>query len=363
MEKESAKIRVLVVAPSLREIGGQSVQARRIIDSFAGDKDVEVGFVPTDPESIFGGISYLRTIFKSMRYWRLLLSRARECDIVHVFSAGTTSYLISTLPALIAARLRGRKTVLNYHDGRLQEHLDKWPRTSAPTMRRFDAIAVPSQFLKDIFAARGIESAVVFNTVDMRRFEYREREKFEPIFLSNRNFDAVYNVADTLRAFRAIQDRFAGAKLIVAGSGSEEAMLKSLAWELGLDNVEFIGRIGNDRMAELYNRADIFLNTSLADNMPLSFIEAFASGTAVVSYATGGIPFIVESGVTGELVDVGDYAALAEKAAMLVENQQLAKKLVANARAEVVKYEWENVRRQWLEIYSGLARPNIARKR
>lgn len=359
MEKDSGKIRVLVVAPSLREIGGQSVQARRIIDSFAGDREVEVGFVPTDPESYFSETKYLRTIFKSLRYWRLLLSRVGECDVVHVLSAGTTSYLISTIPAFVAARLRGCKTVLNYHDGRLREHLRNWPRTALPTMRKFDAIAVPSKFLKDMFAEFGLASTVVFNTVDLRRFAYRERERFEPIFLSNRNFEAVYNVADTLRAFRLIQDKFTDARLIVAGSGSEESMLRSLAEELRLENVEFIGRVGNDRMAELYDRADIFLNTSLADNMPLSFIEAFASGTAVVSYATGGIPYIVESGATGELVDVGDHAALAEKAAMLVENQQLAKKLVANARAEVVKYEWENVRRQWLEVYSGLARQKI----
>jgi glycosyltransferase involved in cell wall biosynthesis len=108
-------------------------------------------------------------------------------------------------------------------------------------------------------------------------------------------------------------------------------------------------------MARLYEKADIYLNSSVVDNMPLSFIEAFSCGLPIVSYATGGIPYLVANGETGLLVETKDFQALAQKAIFLLENQEFAKKIVAKARAEVVKYSWENVRELWLELFTKLA--------
>ena len=130
--------------------------------------------------------------------------------------------------------------------------------------------------------------------------------------------------------------------------------MKQLAAELKLKRVEFVGKLSNEEMAGLYEKTDIYLNSSLVDNMPLSFIEAFSSGLPIVSYATGGIPYLVESGETGLLVAPKDFESLAQKAIFLLENQEFTKKIVAKAHTEVVKYSWENVREDWLELYTRL---------
>lgn len=348
--KESKKVKVLIIAPSMREIGGQSVQARRLLDAFQGDTEIEMEFLPNNPENLLQNIKYLRTLLTSLKFWWMLLTRIYRFDLVHVFSAGGTGYLISTLPPLFVSKIYGVKVVLNYHSGELENHLKSW-RLALPTMRMFDQTVVPSQFLVDVFAKQGIAARAIFNFVDTTEFRFRERENLNPIFLSNRNFEAHYNVGDILRAFQIIQNRVPQARLYIAGYGAEEAKLKQLARDLMLEAVEFTGRIPNAEMARLYDKTDIYLNTSLVDNMPLSFIEAFAAGTPVVSYATGGITYLIEDGATGLMVAPKDYENLAEKAVFLLENADAAKKIIAKARGEVVKYSWENVRSSWIEFY------------
>ncbi len=350
-EKPAKKVKVLIVATSMRVIGGQSIQAKRLLDAFGADASIEMSFLPNNPKTIFQRIKYLRTIFASVKFWWSLLLNIYKFDVVQVFSSATTGYIIATLPPLVVSKIYRRKVVLNYHSGELADHIKKWRRTALPTMRKFDEIVVPSQFLVDVFAKYALNATPIFNFVDAQNFRFRMRETFRPVFLSNRNFAAHYNVGDILRAFQIIQKRFAEAALFVAGFGTEEAELKQLAADLKLENVEFVGKITNEEMARLYDKTDIYLNSSLVDNMPLSIIEAFSCGLPVVTYATGGIPYLIEEGETGLLVSPEDFEALAQKAIYLLENQAAAKKIVAKARAEVVKYSWENVRERWLELY------------
>jgi glycosyltransferase involved in cell wall biosynthesis len=349
------KVKVLIVATSMRVIGGQSIQAKRLLDAFENDPQIEIKFLPNNPETAFQGIKYLRTIFASLKFWWTLWRAVYGSEVVQVFSSATTGYIIATLPPLVVSKVYGRKVVLNYHSGELAHHIETWKRTALPTMRKFDEIVVPSQFLVDVFAKYGLSARAIFNFVDGGNFRFRERDVFRPVFLSNRNFEAHYNVGDVLRAFQIVQKHFPEAALFVAGFGTEEAALKRLAGDLKLENIEFVGKISNEEMARLYEKTDVYLNSSLVDNMPLSIIEAFSCGVPVVSYATGGIPYLVEDNETGLLAAPKDFEDLARKVIVLLENQEFTKKIVAKAQAEVVKYSWEKFSGRWLELYKKLA--------
>jgi glycosyltransferase involved in cell wall biosynthesis len=354
MKRKTGKIKVALVAPTLKNVGGQSIQAKRLLDAFAGDEKIELEFIPNNPESSFENVKFLRTIFTSIKFWFSLFGKIRRKDIVHIFSSGTTSYIISTLPPLFVAKFFGRKTILHYHTGEAEEHLKNWRLTAKPTMKRFDEIIVPSQFLVDIFAKFELKAEPIFNFVEGEKFVFRERKPLRPVFLSNRNFEAHYQVSDVLRAFRRIQNRFPEARLLVAGAGSEEKSLKNLAEELKLKNTEFLGRVENTKMPEIYEKADIYLNSSVVDNMPLSIIEAFSCGLAVVSTDAGGISYICESGETALLVGKSDYESLAREAISLLENDELAQKIIGKARQECVKYSKKAVQGRWLELYQTL---------
>src|ERR1041385_7008419 len=109
-------------------------------------------------------------------------------------------------------------------------------------------------------------------------------------------------------------------------------MLHELAAELQLRNVEFVGMVTRERMAELYNEADCFLNGSRVDNQPLSILESFASGLPVVTTNAGGIPDVVTDNVTALMVKMDDHEDLARRAIALVEQPELAHRIINAAR-------------------------------
>lgn len=340
----------------MKNMGGQSIQASRLIDAFVEDEKTELKLIHNNPElKIFGflqKIPIIKTLATSLKFWQILLTQIGKSDVVQVFSSGTTSYIISTIPPLLVSKIFGKRVILNYHHGGLEEHINEWKLTAKPTMKMFDEIVVPSEFLVDVFNKFGIKAKSISNFVETEKFVFRERNPLKPVFLSNRNFDPHYNVEYVLRAFQIIQKEIPGSSLIVAGYGIEEAKLKDLAKSLNLQNVEFTGKIPNERMPEIYNRADIYLNASLVDNMPLSFIEAFSCGLPIVSSNAGGIPYIVKDGETGLLIGENDFYALAEKSLQLLHNNDLAQKIISNARREVENYQRDKVKDDWKKFYS-----------
>ncbi|HOQ47521.1 MAG TPA: glycosyltransferase family 4 protein [Bryobacteraceae bacterium] len=356
--KAAARLRVLIVAPSLGILGGQAVQAADLYNRLREEPTLEAGFLPVNPAlpgplRALQRVKYLRTLVTWPVYCLSLLLRVPRYDVLHVFSASYLSFVLAPLPAMLAGRLYRRKVVLNYHSGEAEDHLRRW-RSAASAIRLADSIAVPSSYLVDVFRQFGLQARAIFNIVETERFPFRERNPLRPVFLSNRNLEPMYNVACTLRAFALIQRRIPDARLIVAGYGSQRSQLEALAQELGLRDVSFLGRVTPQEMPQVYDQADIYLNSSEIDNMPLSILEAFACGLPVVTTDAGGIPYVVEHGRTGLIVGKGDYRAMADAALRLLEDPALAAALIRNARRECSKYRWESVRQQWLELYHGV---------
>ncbi|MEP7198301.1 MAG: glycosyltransferase family 4 protein [Chloroflexota bacterium] len=355
-----APVRVLLVAPSLDILGGQAVQAARLFERLRREPALAVSFLPINPRlpGVLGNlqrIKYVRTIVTSLCYVAMLLTRVRRHDVIHVFSASYLSFILAPTPAILIARLYGKKVVLNYRSGEAADHLTRWRRTALPIVRLADAVAVPSGYLVDVFACFNLRARSIFNFVDTDRFRFRHRSPLRPVFLSNRNLEPLYNIACTLRAFALIQAQYADARLIVAGDGSQRNALEQLARELQLRNVDFVGRVEQARMHEWYDAADVYLNTPNIDNMPGSIIEAFAAGLPVVTTDAGGIPYIVTDGATGRIVPRDDHAALAAAALNLLEDEAAAGRLAAAAHTECRKYSWTAVRAEWLQLYRELA--------
>jgi glycosyltransferase involved in cell wall biosynthesis len=359
-----SRLNVAIVAPSMRILGGQAVQASRLLRSWRDDPDVFAWLVPVDPLppgpfAALTKVKYVRTVATQLWYWPSLLRKLRRADVVHVFSASYTSFLLSPLPAVLVARLLGKPVVMNYRSGEAPDHLRRSAIARA-TLRSVARNAVPSRFLQDVFASFGIRSQIIPNIVDVERFRFRRRERLRPHVLSTRNFETLYNLPCTLRAFSRLQDHHPDARLTLVGGGSQDPAVRQLAADLNLANVTFAGRVPPDEIWRYYAEADIYLQTPDIDNMPTSVLEAFASGCPVVSSNAGGVPAILTDGVNGLLVPCNDHQAAADAMLRLIEDADLSRRVADAAFDGCARYQWSSVRRQWVDLYHGLAQTGLA---
>jgi glycosyltransferase involved in cell wall biosynthesis len=212
-------------------------------------------------------------------------------------------------------------------------------------------LAVPSEYLREVFAEAGLRTTVVPNLVNLNEFRFRSREPIEPNLICTRGCEPYYAVDDVVRAFSTVQKEYPGARLTLVGGGSLEPSVRSLVSELRLQHIEFHGHVPRETVGSYYDRSDIFINASLIDNMPVSILEAFASGLPVVSTAPDGIKRLVEHGKTGLLSPSRDWKALGENLLRVLRDPQLAQTLAKNGQEQVVQYSWEAVRPQWLSLY------------
>lgn len=361
------RLRVAIVAPSLRILGGQAVQADRLLRAWRGDPDVDAWLVPHNPlpPRLLRwalGVKYARTVATELTYAPLLVRELARADIAHVFSASYSSFMLAPLPAAAVARALGKPVVLNYHSGEAPDHLAR-SRAARAALARMDQIAVPSPFLAGVFERFGLDATVVPNLVDLEGFAFRERQPLRPRLLSTRNLDYPYNVACTLRAFRHVQDRRPDASLTLAGGGAHEPALRDLAGELQLANLHFLGRVPPDRIAAVYADHDIYVQSPDIDNMPLSLLEAFASGLPAVSTDAGGVPMLLRHGHHGLLTAVGDDRALGERVLELLDRPDAARQMARAARASCEPYSWSAIRPQWLQLYDSVVNPGLRRAR
>jgi glycosyltransferase involved in cell wall biosynthesis len=347
---------VLLIAPSLDFTGGQAVQAQRLLQLLRELPGVEVDFFGQTKGLPFGlaRLPGVRTLAKLAEFLSQLLVRLPKCDVLHIFSASYWAYLLWPVPAMALARLMGKKVVINYRSGEAEDHLKNWPGT-VMTLRLAHEIVAPSAYLvTEVFGPAGLASRTILNILDPKPFTYREREKPRPVFFTNRGLEAHYNVACVIRAFARIQARYPEASLDIAHDGPCRRQLEQLVETLNLRNVRFLGSIPSKQMAAHYSAADIYLMAPDLDCMPGTLLECFASGLPVVSTDAGGIPYVLESGRTGLLVNRNDDENMAACAIRLLEEPGLALELTRAAHAECARYDGQQIAREWAALYRNL---------
>ena len=141
--------------------------------------------------------------------------------------------------------------------------------------------------------------------------------------------------------------------LLIAGSGPQETRLKELVLDLGLDdNVSFLGFIRGDEKFSYMKAAKILVFPSFWEALPIAVLEGMACGKAVVASDVGGIPFLIEDGINGYLVEPGNAQNLAEKIILLLENDETLMNMGKENLNKVQKFRWEKIAAETSEIMS-----------
>jgi len=348
-------LRIALVGPLPPPSGGMANQTQQLGELLTAAgvfvSTVQVN-APYRPAWI-GRAPLLRSLFRLLPYLAALWRVSGSVDVMHVMANSGWSWHLFAAPAVWIAHWRRVPVVVNYRGGEASEFLQKSARIVRVTMRRASALVVPSGFLVGVFARFAMRAEIVPNIIDLGRFRARESARANvPMLLVARNLEPLYDNLTAIRAFQLVLLQFPAARLVIAGSGPEEQSLRAFVHHHNLsETVQFTGRLERDAMAALYRSADVLLNPSLADNMPNSLLEAWASGLPVVTTNVGGIPHLATDGVNASLVPPGNPVAMAQACLAVLSDETIWQQRANAGLREAQRYTWPRVRSLLLDVY------------
>lgn len=330
-------LRVIVLTPGVGGLGGISRMMDNVGEELGTRRDaaVSASFVSTR-----GDISVLKPLIFLHAILRVTFACvARRCDVLHVNVASSGSTFRKLVLGTIADACR-IPYILHLHGAEYREFWTSRGRLAGAVIDRFfrraAAVIVLGETWKDFVSERVPDAAARINILpnatrapDLLR---SPRESGEVVIAFLGQLGPRKGVPQLVSALAALSGD-ASWRAVLAGDGDLEGT-RDLLRSLGLaDRVDVPGWVDPARVDEILRGADIFTLPSLAENLPMSIIEAFAYCVPVVCTPVGSVPEMVEDGRTGLLVPPGDSEALADALQRLVSDAGLRQTLARNARA------------------------------
>ncbi len=236
-------------------------------------------------------------------------------------------------------------------------------------IQKSDGVTAVSDFLREATRKEfcpDCEIRTIPNFIDVNRvkrfFSPELRRRFaqddEKVVVHLSNFRKVKRVDDVIRVFHQVQEQTPSVLLLI-GDGPERSNAQHLARELGITKkVFFLGMVG---VVESYlSICDLMVLPSETESFGLSALEAMACEVPVVATNVGGVPEVVESGVNGYLLELGDVDGMAEKALEILDSGEL-EAFRRQARATAVRFSAENVVPMYEDYYREVTERRTAR--
>ena len=282
-----------------------------------------------------------RTAKDTAAVWRA----ARGCDVVHIHSAlaPAVTALRASLMAL-AGRLAGARVVVHAHGGNVETWLaSPWRRwlvrlAMAPADRVVAVWTVGERVLRAALGEAKVR--LVDNGVRVQDFPAGDRDREVPRVLYVGLLTPRKGVLDLLEASELLTARGIDHELFLVGGTPDEGPAAEIPVRAAAANgvARLLGSRPPEQMAAAYADADIFCLPSWWEAMPLSVLEAMASGLPVVATDVGDVSRAVRHGETGYVVPPKSGRELANALEPLLRDKELRRQMGKAGRSRVEAY-------------------------
>ena len=192
--------------------------------------------------------------------------------------------------------------------------------------------------------------------IDINQFKFSERPDRKIVTIGiAKSLTPKYGIDILIKAFKGLSDKYENIRLSIAGKGEYADQYKDMVLKLGLSKiVEFKGFLNHGELPGYFSTLDIFAMPSISDgeSFGVAALEASASGLPLVVSNVGGVPEVIESEVTGFLVERKNAAQLAAALEKLILNRELRLKMGRAGREFVENnYRWEDNLKSMNDLY------------
>jgi len=219
--------------------------------------------------------------------------------------------------------------------------------------KNVDLFISPSLFMREKLSEFGLDKSKIFYLPPwVKEIKSLPSYTYSDFFLYFGKISQEKGVEILIRAMEKVKE----GQLLIAGEGEEKKRLQSYVKQNRINNVKFMGFMERPELNELIRASRfVVLPSEWYENSPSMVYESFALGKSVIGSCIGGIPELIEDGVTGLLFEPRDVEDLSEKVRYLYHHPLLAQKMGISARKKVEgKYSEEGYYNKLLEIYNSL---------
>ena len=299
------------------------------------------------------------------------LVRAERYDLIHCHGAR------GNLMGAMLGRRTGLPVITTVHSDYRLDYLGRpfsrltYGTINTIALRFLDYRIGVSDAMTDLLISRGFDPDKLFTIYNGLDFSPRPAAMSREDYLRScglsfdetsvvvgiaARLDAVKDVGTLVRGFSKAYETHKNLRLLIAGEGGQGQELRALAAQLlPADVYHFCGWIQDTDT--FYHALDVNALTSLSETFPYAITEGARAGLATVSSRVGGIPYLIEHGVTGLLFEAGDDEGLARQLSALAADptlrQHLGERLHAKAESE---FSLESTLRRQLDIYEAVLR-------
>jgi L-malate glycosyltransferase len=204
---------------------------------------------------------------------------------------------------------------------------------------------------KDVYKIKEDQIEVIYNPVDIGRYNKSsiKKKKGENVtFINVARFTSVKNQSLLIDAFSKVREQIKNVKLILVGDGELRKTIEKKVAQNGLsDAVEFTGNIQN--VAEKLRSADAFVLPSRYEGLPLTILEAMASGLPIIATNVGGVPDIVKD--NGILFKDNDLDGLVAAMLKLAQDMKVREEMGEKSNLYVGKFDVKTIADQYQLLY------------
>lgn len=294
-------------------------------------------------------------ISKRARLLEMLGAIRRNRGAIILIAVYSTSAFYFAWACARLCRLLGVQYISCLHGGNLPQRITKNAGLCAQIFAHSYTNVVVSGYLQASLNQHGWPSILIPNSINIAQYPFLHRTTVQPRLLWVRSFHQIYNPQLAIHLVTALAVNYPTVTLTMVGpdkDGSLDACQK-LAAKLGVhDKITFTGRLAVNEWVALSAKHDIFINTTNFDNLPVSVIEAMALGLPVISTNVGGLPYLVNNGQNGLLVNPNSTDEFIDAINSILSDSSFTASLSMEARNTAERFSELHVMQLWNKLLS-----------
>tara|TARA_R110001632_G_scaffold28927_2_gene77010 strand:+ start:32989 stop:34005 length:1017 start_codon:yes stop_codon:yes gene_type:complete len=302
------------------------------------------------------GYSLICSSNQDNKFFRLLdmcfsvIKQRNKTDYILIDTFSTLNFYYAFFVSQLA-RIFKIKYIPILHGGNLPMRLDKSSYLSKLIFNHSYKNIAPSNYLKHAFKNKGFNAEYIPNILEIEHYKFKDRPVLQPKLFWVRAFKYLYNPMLAIDVVIKLKSKYPSIKLSMIGphmDSSYDEVFKKIVKEKLENNIEITGVLPKKQWHQKSEEYDFMINTTNFDNTPVSIMEGMALGLQIISTNVGGMPYLIDNGIDGVLVDKENPNLMSKAIDDLIINS--SNKMILNARKKAEGFGWEVVKNKWLEI-------------